>query len=348
MTTVEALDADQARAWRERATPAVERLAGRIWSIPVPIPNNPLRYTLSYLMSGTQGFIIIDPGWDTDLGWTALNDGLAAAGAAIADVVGVVVTHVHPDHHGLSGRVREACGAWIAMHPAERDTLPARSQRPRRGVHGLVKAWLRDHGAPEEELDRLARMPATHQAQRYALVEPDVLLEDGDPVPLTGRSLRAVWTPGHTPGHLCLIDADAGALLTGDHLLPQISPHVGVQPGAAEPVGPYLRSLERVAEFDALAAYPAHEYRFRGIGARVAELLQHHGERCAELLAVVADLGKATTWQIAERLTWSKPWHRIDAMRVAAVAETAAHVEYLIERGDLQRHDAEVRFFTLS
>jgi glyoxylase-like metal-dependent hydrolase (beta-lactamase superfamily II) len=344
---VEALDADQARTWRERGTPEVERLAGGIWSVPVPIPNNPLRYTLSYLVSGTRGIIVIDPGWDTDAGWTALNDGLASAGAGLADLVGVVVTHVHADHHGLSGRVREASGAWIAMHPAERDTLPARSQRPRRGLRRMVKAWLRSHGAPEEELDRLARMPATNQAQRYELAEPDVLLEDGDLVPLSGRSLRAVWTPGHTPGHLCLVDTSAGALLTGDHLLPQISPHIGVQPGVHEPLGPYLRSLDKVAEFDAFAAYPAHEYRFRGIGARVAELLRHHEERCAELLVIVADLGKATTWQIAERLTWSKPWPRIGAMRVAAVAETAAHVQYLVERGFLERHDAEVGFFTL-
>ena len=339
MVMVEALDADQWRAWRERGTPLVERLDAGIWSVPVPIPDNPLRYTLSYVVRGASGFVVIDPGWDTDGGWAALVDGLAAAGAAIADVDGVVVTHVHPDHHGLSARVRAASGAWIAMHPAERDTLPARSRSLRRDFRAAVTAWLRAHGAPEEELDALVRFPERTATHAFELAEPDVLLDDGDLLPLPGRSLRVVWTPGHTPGHLCVADADAGVLLTGDHLLPHISPHIGVQPGAVEPLGPYLRSLEKVADFDDMDAYPAHEYRFRGIGARVATLLRHHEERCDELLAVVARLGKATTWQIAERLTWSKTWHRIGPMRVAAVAETAAHVEYLIERGDLRRLD---------
>src|SRR5216683_2710301 len=57
----------------------------------------------------------IDPGWDTDAGWNALAEGLKAAGASSADVTGIVVTHIHPDHHGLSARLRAASGAWVAM-----------------------------------------------------------------------------------------------------------------------------------------------------------------------------------------------------------------------------------------
>jgi glyoxylase-like metal-dependent hydrolase (beta-lactamase superfamily II) len=292
----EALDAAQWQAWRDRRTPPVERLDTGIWSIPVPIPNNPLRYTLSYLISGTDGFAVIDPGWDTPEGWTALTDGLATAGAAITDVLGVVVTHVHADHHGLSGRVRQESGAWIAMHPAERDTLPARLGRAPDHMRTSLPLWLRSHGTPDGDVAAvIAMFPAADDPTRHVeLAEPDVLLEDGDAVPLRGRGLSAVWTPGHTPGHLCVADKDAGVLLTGDHLLPHISPHIGVQPTGDPPLAPYLDSLERITVFDKMSAYPAHEYRFRGIAERVATLRAHHDARCRELLDVVGRLGQAS------------------------------------------------------
>src|SRR5262249_57762277 len=68
-----------------------------------------------------------------------------------------------------------------------------------------------------------------------AMAMPDMLLEHGDLVPLPGRRVRAVWTPGHTPGHLCLHEESDGLLLTGDHVLPRISPDIGLQPDAAQP-----------------------------------------------------------------------------------------------------------------
>jgi hypothetical protein len=108
-----------------------------------------------------------------------------------------------------------------------------------------------------------------------------------------------------------------------------------VQPVGDPPLGPYLDSLERITTFDAMSAYPAHEYRFRGIAERVATLRAHHKTRCRELLGVVAVLGQASAWQVAERLTWSRPWAEVGPMRVAAISETVAHIEYLVERGDL-------------
>ena len=98
--------------------------------------------------------------------------------------------------------------------------------------------------------------------------EPDVLLNDGDDIDLPGRRLRVVWTPGHTPGHICLHDADHDLLLTGDHLLPRITPNIGLAPGGpGSPLHGYLASLRRLRGYDSAEALPAHEYRFRGIAA---------------------------------------------------------------------------------
>jgi glyoxylase-like metal-dependent hydrolase (beta-lactamase superfamily II) len=327
----------QVDAWAARSLPPVERLAGDLWSVPVPIPDNPLRYTLSYLVPAVDGCVVVDPGWDTEAGWAALTAGLAAAGARVADVRGVVVTHVHPDHHGLSTRLQQA-GAWVAMHPAERDTLPQRtSPGPDVDRRAAAERWLRRSGTPEPELAGLLTGFATPAGSADPLMaEPDVLLEDGDLVPTTERALRAVWTPGHTPGHLCLQVPDARLLLTGDHVLPRISPNIGLHPGADEPsLANFLASLDQVAGYDDHEALPAHEYRFRGLADRARQLQDHHAGRCQEVLDVVADLGAPTMWELAERLTWSRPWSEIGFMVFGALAETAAHVRYLADLGRL-------------
>lgn len=105
--------------------------------------------------------------------------------------------------------------------------------------------------------------------------------------------MRAVWTPGHTPGHLCLHDETEDVLLTGDHVLPRISPNIAVQPNSVNgPLADYLSSLAATAAYDSAEALPAHEYRFSGIAERTADLQRHHRERCQEVIAVLTEPGR--------------------------------------------------------
>ncbi|MGA5704143.1 MBL fold metallo-hydrolase [Peterkaempfera bronchialis] len=343
-TGISILGTAQHAAWQDRTLPPVERLSGGVWSVPVPIPDNPLRYTLCYLIAGDRGLVVVDPGWGTDEGWEALLAGLGTAGAAVSDVTGIVATHVHPDHHGLSGRLREHSGAWIAMHPAERDTLPQRTALTHPGARReFLRRGLRRWGAPEEHIKDLLRPFGERSADRFVftMAEPDVLLEDGDTVPLPGRRLRAVWTPGHTPGHLCLQEPDAGLLLTGDHVLPRITPNIGLnRVNGDAPLTRFLESLERTAAFDDHDALPAHEYRFRGLAARTRQLRDHHEQRCRELVTVIAGLGSPTVWQVAEQLSWSRPWAEVGQMRIGALSETEAHIRHLADRGELDFPDS--------
>ncbi len=332
----------QHAAWQERALPPVERLDGGLWSVPVPIPDSPLRYTLCYLLTGDDGLVVVDPGWDTPEAWTALVGGLAAAGATPADVTGVVATHVHPDHHGLTARLRDASGAWVAMHPAERATLPQRVAAGEGGHRSAASGWLRSSGVPEDAITELVGAISksfSSEGHTRAMAEPDLLLDDGALVPLTGRTVRVIWTPGHTPGHICLHLPDDDLVLTGDHVLPRITPNIGLQPSTSNPpLADFLTSLERIGALDGgeTDVLPAHEYRFRGLALRTRALQQHHERRCRELLDVVAGLEDPTLWQITERLTWSRPWAEVGPMRIGALAETGAHVQYLTDRGDLR------------
>ncbi|MFD9968154.1 MBL fold metallo-hydrolase [Streptomyces sp. NPDC059011] len=324
---------------------------GGVWSLEVPIPDNPLGHTLVHVLDTGRGPVLVDTGWDDPASWTALSDGLAELGLAVADVHGVLVTHHHPDHHGLSGRVREASGAWVAMHAADIAVVRrTREARPGAWLDYLV-GKLAAVGAPEEHLAPL--LAARESGRTRALpglraALPDREIAPGELVDLAGRRLRAIWTPGHTPGHVCLHLEEEhpanlpgrGRLFSGDHLLPGISPHIGLyedpDDGAVtDPLGDYLDSLERVGRLGAAEVLPAHQHAFTDAPARVRELLAHHEERLTGLLSLLAE--PLTPWQLAERMEWNRPWDEIPyGSRTIAVSEAEAHLRRLVKLGRVE------------
>ncbi|QKV95222.1 MBL fold metallo-hydrolase [Streptomyces sp. NA02950] len=321
---------------------------GGVWSIPVPIPDNPLGHTLVHLLDTDRGPVLIDTGWDDPTAWDTLTAGLEACGTSVTGLHGVLITHHHPDHHGLSARVREASGAWIAMHPADATLVRrTRDAEPARRLDYLA-GKLAAAGAPEDHLAplhtaRAAGRTGTFPGQRAAL--PDREIAPGALLGLPGRRLRAVWTPGHTPGHVCLHleerhPANApghGRLFSGDHLLPGISPHIGLYEDpedttVTDPLGDYLASLERVAALGPAEVLPAHQHPFTDAPARVRALRHHHEQRLTGLLALLTT--PLTPWRLAEAMEWNRPWAEIPyASRNIAVSEAEAHLRHLVTRG---------------
>jgi glyoxylase-like metal-dependent hydrolase (beta-lactamase superfamily II) len=185
--------------------PPVEQLRPDLWSIPVPIPDNPLRYVSVYVLASESKVTLIDAGWDSDESWSALCDGLTSIGASIADAAGCLVTHQHFDHIGLARRVREASGAWIALHPADRDAIMRPEFRNPAVAPPTDVKWLESLGASHEEAVRLLGQRLGLDP-RSTIAMPDRLTEDGEDAGVPGWSLRAVHTPGHTANHLCFVD----------------------------------------------------------------------------------------------------------------------------------------------
>ncbi|MGW7411658.1 MBL fold metallo-hydrolase [Streptomyces sp. NPDC054863] len=345
----------------DETAPGVLDHGGGVWSIKVPIPDNPLGHTLVHLLDTDRGPVLVDTGWDDPASWDTLTAGLASLDVRVEDVHGVLITHHHPDHHGLSGQVRDASGAWIAMHAADAEVVRrTRSTEPGAWLTYLT-AKLAAAGAPE---DHLAPLVAARESGRTRTLPglraalPDREIAPGELLPLAGRKLRAVWTPGHTPGHVCLHLEEQhpgnlpghGRLFSGDHLLPGITPHIGLyedpdtdSPGDAppssqlrssrgDPLGDYLASLERIALLDAAEVLPAHQYAFATPRARVDELLAHHEERLTGLRALLAV--PLTPWQLAERMEWNRPWEQIPyGSRNIAVSEAEAHLRRLVKLG---------------
>jgi glyoxylase-like metal-dependent hydrolase (beta-lactamase superfamily II) len=325
--------------------PPVEQVRPGLWSIPVPLPIV-LRYVLVYAFETDRGPFIVDAGWNTDVAFEALGAGLSEAGFDIADVQGVMVTHIHPDHYGLAGRIRDTSGAWIALHPADAALIHDRYEEPT-DLLERMGAWLRRLGAPASEIEDLrnASMPAREFVE---FAKPDLLLEDGEKPDMPGWDLTAVWTPGHSPGHLCFWEPANQLMLTGDCVLPRITPNVNLNPQTEpNPLGDYLESLEKLAAFDATEALPAHEWRYVGHRARLLEIRAHHEQRFLEVIAAVRD-GYDTAWEVAPRMDWSRPWDQIDGfMRRSAIGEAYAHLRALSKRGVLDESEGEPTRWTL-
>ncbi|MER5312883.1 MBL fold metallo-hydrolase [Streptomyces sp. NPDC002773] len=332
---------------REPAHQVTEH-GGGVWSLRVPIPDNPLGHTLVHVLDTDRGPVLVDTGWDDPASWAELVAGLGALGLAVSEVHGVVVTHHHPDHHGLSGRVREESGAWIAMHAADTAVVRrTRESEPGTWLDYLARK-LATVGAPE---DHIAPLRAARTSGRMDTLPglrsaiPDREIVPGELLDLAGRRLRAIWTPGHTPGHVCLHLEEEhpsrlpghGRLFSGDHLLPGISPHIGLYEDpddgtVTDPLGDYLDSLERVGRLGVAEVLPAHQHAFTDAAGRVRELLDHHEERLTGLLGLLAT--PLTPWQLAERMEWNRPWQDIPyGSRNIAVSEAEAHVRRLVKLG---------------
>lgn len=319
--------------------PGPSEVGQGIWSLPVPLPGNPLRYVVPYALEVPGGLVLIDAGWDDDEPWQALQSGLAFMGASPADVRGVLVTHAHPDHYGLAPRIREISGAWIALHPADNHMLAFDDAQTDRHIESFAD-WLVKMGAPEAELtDFHESAEGFRSVVRKA--PPDRGLTDGEAIADVGPfDLLAVHTPGHTDGHVCFQDRGHDLIFTGDHVLPKISPNVSTASSlSANPLGDYLRSLTRTGELGVESGLPAHVEPLESVTARVAELLSHHEIRLGEMRETLEPPGGAdlSVFDVASRQPWKRGWAGLSRqMRGSAVGETHAHLLELAQRGQAQ------------
>jgi glyoxylase-like metal-dependent hydrolase (beta-lactamase superfamily II) len=228
----------------------------------------------------------------------------------------------------------------VALHPADARLISARYEHPEVLLEQMAELLRRDGTPPEEVMSlQQASMPVR---SFVSPVPPDILIEDGDKPEVAGWDLTAIWTPGHSPGHLCFYLPDHRLMLSGDHVLPRITPNISFHPQAGtNPLADFLNSLEKVAAHDVEEVLPAHEHRFVDLPGRVAELKAHHQARFDEVIAAIRE-GVTTTWGLAGCMTWSRPWDQIQGfMRRAAVGETLAHLHYLELRGVVREEVGE-------
>ena len=137
----------------------------------------------------------------------------------------------------------------------------------------------RRSGPPKEFLDRI-RAAGDSMDSAFATPRPTRPLVDGQTIKLARREWVAMHTPGHTYDHLCLYDPEFGVVLTGDHVLPSITPHISGLAPEPDPLALFFASLTRMAEMtDISIALPAHGHPFEDLRGRAGAIIEHHEER---------------------------------------------------------------------
>jgi glyoxylase-like metal-dependent hydrolase (beta-lactamase superfamily II) len=314
--------------------PAADWVAPGVFSIPIPIEESGLPYVLVYALPSADGIVLIDAGWGGEPSLRRLETGLGLMGGRLDDIAGVIITHAHSDHYGLASRIREVSGAWVGIEHADAEQAQLRYGSP--GSLGrALEPWLRRCGVPEPDLPGL-RDTRMWPAGDVGLVEPDRVLADGDVVRVGDRDLHIMHTPGHSPGHVVVHVPREGLLFTGDHVLPHITPNVSAGPlGSPDPLGDYLDSLARLEGLGDVLALPAHGWAFADLGPRIEVLREHHRRRLVETLDCLGS-AELTTFEVAQRLTWSRPLEGYPSfLQRAALGETDAHLVRLLVTGEV-------------
>jgi glyoxylase-like metal-dependent hydrolase (beta-lactamase superfamily II) len=309
------------------------RVSEGIHQLKLPVPF-PLRFISSYLVESRDGWTVIDPGFDYPPAREAWEAGAAEVGLDLdRGVKRVIVTHLHPDHIGLARWLEERSGAPVWMLEGEIENA-RRVWDPARGTGEFVRYLMRN-GMDAKTAG------ATAGTTRLGVRVPEhlIALRPGDEIELGEGRSRVLHTPGHSDFHFVLHDERRRLLFAGDHLLLHITPNIGLWTYTApRPLQRYLDSLRGLRGLDVELVFPGHGPLFHDLGGRIEELLLHHEERL-EVMHTAFEGGSATPFEIARRVF---PEDLSDHQLRFALAETLAHLEYLVDRGRAERLDGDV------
>ncbi|MHB8771602.1 MAG: MBL fold metallo-hydrolase [Syntrophales bacterium] len=316
----------------------VEEVLERLYRIEVPLPNSPLKELNSYVIKGEGRDLVIDTGFNRTACYEAMREGLASLKCDSART-DFLITHMHSDHSGLVGRLAsEASRVYFSRGDAwvfDKD----------RSVQPMID-YARRNGFPADELTSAL---ASHPGFKYKpeRIPALTLIDDGHLLAIGGYRLRALGTPGHTRGHLCLYDAERRVLFSGDHVLFNITPHIESWSYQVDSLRDYLGSLTKVYGLPVEIVLPGHRSLFRDLKGRIDALREHHRERAEELLGV---LGAETlsAYEIAGRMSWDIDCASWEVFPVAqkwfATGEALAHLRYLEGEGQIRRSAGEGGF----
>jgi glyoxylase-like metal-dependent hydrolase (beta-lactamase superfamily II) len=298
--------------------------------LPITMENAGISNINAYLIKDTKGFLLVDSGWNTDDTLETLKKGMAEIGSDIDEISRIVITHIHPDHYGMAGRIKRLTGAEIMMFYAEKEFISPR-YIVMDELLDQTDRMLIQNGSPKK--DAKSMRDATLGLENYIVpTMPDTLLRDGDLINTDYFKLRVIWSPGHSSGHICLFEKDHKILLSGDHILPTITPNVSVHPQSIEnPLGRYIESLKDIRKLDIELTLPGHNEPFKNLKGRIDEIIHHHYLRNLEILATIVMNGK-TAYQIAQEITWGdhSKWKDLPPFHQRmAVFETMAHLEMM-------------------
>jgi glyoxylase-like metal-dependent hydrolase (beta-lactamase superfamily II) len=323
---------------------------GRVGRIPTPTPF-PVGDINSYAIlppPGSDELVLVDTGVKSKTAWAALEAGLKEFGFAIEDIRLVLLTHAHPDHYGQAARIQRTAGCPVWVHEDAEKSFDRYGQLPadRAEVVGFhFTRW----GVPRENLP--SRMGPPDASSYIEPLEPDRYLRDGDLVRIEGYDLEVVHTPGHCPEEVVFWQPEQRELLSGDHLLPDITPVTLLDVPATRTADRsrslirYNDSLTRVEQLPARRAFPSHGDVILNHRKLIAGYRLHQEKRKKRMLRSLQD-GGLSPFELGRRMfprVWRNQLHLV-------LSEVIGHLDVLESDGEVEvfEHEGVLRYRTRS
>ncbi|MBA2281886.1 MAG: MBL fold metallo-hydrolase, partial [Acidimicrobiia bacterium] len=330
-----------------RATEEITEAAPGILRLQLPIRMPGLGHVNCYALEDEKGWTVVDPGMPGPKPWKAMTARFRSVGFDVRHIHTVIVTHSHVDHFGGSGRLRKEAGATVVASTGFRtwwDPDDVDDPEVWEGVdfdsHAVPwdrpTPWGGEHPRPPASVRLRYRVLRPVMKRWFPTPRPSLRLADAATTRLGGRDWVAVHTPGHTPDHLCLFDPEAGVLLSGDHVLPTITPHISGVDAGPDPLAAFVDSLHKVGRLEGVKhVLPAHGHPFTDLHGRIDAIHRHHDERLERLTGFLADAGEATVVELSQKLFRPAVWGAM------ADSETFAHLEHLRLSGAADRREID-------
>ena len=322
---------------------AVDVVPGLKW-LRLPLPFM-LGHINVWLLKDDKGWAIVDTGIHTGITrktWKSVFSNTLNN----APVSRVLVTHLHPDHAGCAGWLCERFDVDLYMPRDEyllcrilvSDTgLPA----PKEG-----RRFYRAAGFAEQDMSRYIEMFGGFGKVVAQLPQAYHRLHEDHPVHIGGQEWRVITGHGHSPEHACLYNADQNVLISGDQILPTISPNVSVYPTepAANPLEGWFDSLHRMKTLlpDDVLVLPSHGKPFRGVMGRLDALIEEHEIGLQKLRQFCSEPKRAV--DVFPALFKSEI---TDSNLMLATGEAIAHLNYLLYAGEagINTDESGVRWY---
>ncbi|MEH6551179.1 MAG: MBL fold metallo-hydrolase [Pseudomonadales bacterium] len=306
--------------------------AGVRW-LRMPLPMS-LGHINLYLIDGGEGWYIVDTGIageQTQAYWQEILDNCLEG----RPVIGIIVTHMHPDHIGQAGWLTRKLRVPCYMTLGEYYTARTLVSMDVKSTDWDVEAFFRGAGFDDDYLSGLKKNRLGFGKMIEELPASYIRLREGDLMSWGGQDWRVVIGEGHSPEHACLYNAGRKVMIAGDQIIANITSNVSVMAmePQANPLNLWLNSLEALKAIpDDTLILPAHGLPFYGVQLRLQQLIDHHEDHMEALEE--ACLSSRTALSLLPVLFKRK----LDQSQIGlAIGECIAHLHLLMQRGRIAR-----------
>jgi glyoxylase-like metal-dependent hydrolase (beta-lactamase superfamily II) len=313
----------------------MQKVAPDILWLRMPLPFDLDHINLYLLDDGNEGYALIDTGISTSRVEELWDSLLAKLTKPISKVI---VTHMHPDHIGMAGYLVEKFRVPLYMSHSEYFVARALSAGSRGASDWQDDEYLVRCGMSEEYVAK-AKSNRKENKGVGQVIRPIPLqfqcLKEGDSIRIGDDQWQIMIGRGHSPEHVCLYSEQRGVLISGDHVLPGISPNIGVystEPNANS-LDMYLSTLPQFLTLPSnTLVLPSHKQPFHGLHTRVKELIEHHH---AHLCSLREYCQQAKTINDCLPVLFKRELNPHNMF--FAVAEAFSHLNYLYFAGECSR-----------